>query len=85
MSKSEDSNIVSLRNRTTTFKFFRDSDLFVVPKTSIVRGESCISIFLPKLINQVFRHALNLKFLDSKKFLLDDLIIYYAKFENLIN
>ena len=85
MCKIEDSNTVSLRNRTTTSKFFRECDLFVVPKTSTVRGESCISVFLPKLINQVFRHALNLKFLDFKKCLLDDLIIYYAKFENLIN
>ncbi len=59
MSKTKDSNIVSLRNRATISKFLWDSDLFVAPKTSTVRGESCISVFLPKLINQVFRHARN--------------------------
>ncbi len=72
-----------MRSQTSTSKFYKESIIYCVSKTSTIRGESCISVFLPKLINTVFRNLLNLNFVGFKKVLLEDIIIYDAKFEKI--
>ena len=63
-SRDIDDNTRIMRSQTSTSKFYKESIIYCVPKTSAVRGESCISVFLPISINSVYRNTLNLKFVD---------------------
>ena len=55
-------------------------NIFNVPFARTMRGSLRISIFLPKIVNNVFRHVFNLDLKDFKQSILSNLSSYFNSF-----
>ena len=60
-------------------------NIFNVPFASTRRGSLRISVFLPKIVNNVFRNAFNLDLKDFKHSILSNLSLYFNSFSKAFN
>ena len=70
-----------LRKDNIESNFYKERDLYIVPKCNTLIGSMRLSVFLPRLINVVFRNILNFTLKEFKNILLQDIILYFAKFD----
>ena len=67
------------------FQKFIKKKIFKIPKTNTITGSMRISVFLPRLINEVLRNYVYFDFKDFKNLILTNIIFNYSKYAQLTN
>ena len=55
-------------------------DSFRVPKTRTAIGSKRLSVFLPNFINEILKNSYNLKFVEFKEHIANNVSIFYDNF-----